>query len=72
MIDWYALGFFAVFLGLLISSIVTGKSMTPMRGTRPFIVNRREHPVRYTVRVAINAGCLLVATLILLGEWTAK
>lgn len=55
----------AIPVALLIASLVTGKTMNPLRGARPFIVARSQQPIRYWTGVAILA--LMVA----LSAWIA-
>jgi hypothetical protein len=55
----------AAFGGALIVSVVTGKTLNPIRGTSPFIVTRKEQPARYF------GGLALLALFLLIGVWTA-
>jgi len=49
---------------LLLSSLITGKALNPLRGMRPFIVSRSQEPRRYWASVAMNAIFLTVAAAI--------
>lgn len=37
----------------LVVSLITGKTFTPLRGTRPTIVSRAEMPVHYWASIAL-------------------
>jgi hypothetical protein len=66
----FGLCWIAVFAGLAIAGIVTGKTMTPLRGTRPFIVSRATEPGRFWLGIvtwlaftAVGAWLISVAVL---------
>lgn len=45
----------------LLLSISSGKTLSPMQGTQPFIVNKRLHPARYWFGIVILIGLFMMA-----------
>jgi len=48
-------------IGGIAISLKTGKTMTPLRGTQPFIVDRSQQPGRFWGGIVIMAGFAMVA-----------
>ena len=52
----FCLIWIAVFVSLAVAGLVTGKTMTPLRGSRPFIVSRVSEPGRFWFGIATYAA----------------
>jgi hypothetical protein len=56
----------------LMSALVTGRALNPLRGTSPMIVNRKLSPGRYWWSIALNVLFTAVALCIAVPSYLVK